>query len=72
MTVKELKNVLACYPEDREVVLSKDAAGNGYSKAYQVDNFTYYKDSAAYDLEHVWDEEYSEDDVVKAVIIWPV
>lgn len=37
MTVKELKEAIANLPDEMEVVLQKDAEGNGYSPLEDVD-----------------------------------
>lgn len=38
MTVGELKKALEKVPDDRLVVCSRDAEGNGYSPLYEVDD----------------------------------
>jgi hypothetical protein len=37
MNVKQLMDALAGLPDDMEVIIQKDAEGNGYSPLYEVD-----------------------------------
>lgn len=48
MTVKELRLELEYLPDDMEVILQKDAEGNGYSPLYSAD------DGAVYIAENTW------------------
>lgn len=48
MIVSELMDRLAELPEDAEVILQKDAEGNGYSPLYEVDG------KAVYVAETTW------------------
>lgn len=50
MTVGQLREVLAAQPDDRLVVLQKDAEGNGYSPLEQAEE-------AMYEAESTWSGE---------------
>lgn len=42
MTIKELKARIEYLPDDMEVIMQKDAEGNGYSPLYDVDSNAVY------------------------------
>lgn len=57
MTVRELKEALNEYHDDLEVVVSKDAEGNGFEWLGALE--------IAYDVE-LWDA-----DLTTALVLWP-
>lgn len=42
MNIKELKDAIKDLPDDMEVILQKEAEGNGYSPLYDVDPYCVY------------------------------
>lgn len=52
MTVKDLKEAIIDLPDDMEVILQKDAEGNGYSPLYGVSS------NAVYIPETTWHGEF--------------
>lgn len=78
MKAKELIKILQEDPE-REIVLSRDAEGNGYEGLYTVDTCKYNEKEREIGLEKLTSElkkqGYSEDDVmdggVKAFVLYP-
>lgn len=76
MKVRELIEQLKSYDPENEVVMSRDAEGNGYSPLYQLDSCTYVPDTT-YSGE-LWYAEVHEDDppeqpdgAISAVALWP-
>lgn len=80
MTVAELKKLLKDQDDDAIVVLSHDAEGNGYSKAYASETMHFY-DGEVY-IMSLTDEDrkagFGEDDlcpypekVEKSFVLWP-
>ncbi len=68
MTVKELIAHLAVFPQDAQVIIARDRAGNGYSPADALDE-------AHYTAETTWRGEIDDEDDSRppnAVVIWPV
>ena len=84
MTVKELKEAISNLPDEMEVVLQKDAEGNGYSPLAGADSdAVYIPDSTwsgeVYSMEWTADDACMSDDEWKeikskprALILWPV
>lgn len=64
MTVRELMDVLKGYPENHQVVLSKDAEGNDFSPLDEVSHEDYQADSS-------WSGELGVGRE-NAVCLWPV
>ena len=85
MTVKELKEEIANFSDDMEVILQKDAEGNGYSPLWGVDpdavyipettwyGHVYFMDWTAEDDADMEDEEWEEiKKKPRALILHPV
>lgn len=61
MTVKELKEEIANFSDDMEVILQKDAEGNGYSPLWEVDpDAVYIPETTWYG--HVYSMDWTADD----------
>lgn len=73
MKVKELIALLTDLPQEHEVVLSKDSEGNSFSPLASHGQYMYIPDSTwAGDIMHEEDaEEYEQDYVENAVVLWP-
>jgi hypothetical protein len=83
LTVKELREALEGYDDDRIVVMSRDEEGNGFSPLYEIGTSSYVSDGGSYgeiglEPEDLTDEMrakgYSEEDVKegqKAIVLWP-
>jgi len=75
MKISELKDLLEEYPDDYEVVLSKDSEGNDYSPLGELEEMLYVPDTTysgdVYTLkEH--NEEFDNDCAqLNAVVLWP-
>jgi len=66
MTVAELRKALGAFPDDLQVVASKDAEGNGFSPVEELLSGHYEPDST-------YSGEFNDEDGVhNAVCIWPV
>jgi len=85
MNVGELKKILANLPDDKVVVLAKDAEGNGYSplsnywNGHYVPETTWYGEVWSEADEREWDGDIPEDaevappvEAVEALVLWPV
>lgn len=69
MTVKELKEAIADLPDDMEVILQKDAEGNGYSPLYRASsNAVYIPETTWYG--EVWWADWSADDACMSDEEW--
>lgn len=66
MQVSELIELLETYPPNYQVVLSRDAEGNGFSPLCDADAAAW--DEKLWDLKYVEDEDDPEYD---SVILWP-
>ena len=73
MKVKELMEMLQTVPEDREVVLSRDAEGNGYSPLADSGELWYVPYSTwggdCYNLDE--EEEFEGQDADLVLVLWP-
>ena len=80
MKVKELREILANYPDDHPVIMAKDGEGNNFSPlADYSDDLKYLPESTwageVYSPEDL--EDYEEDDPYRegmqdCVVLWPV
>lgn len=61
MNVKELKEAIDSLPDDMQVILQKDAEGNGYSPLEGVDTECIYIAHSTWDGE-VWSTEWTAED----------
>ena len=75
MKVKDLKNLLAVYPDDFDVVLARDAEGNTFSPIFCVDS-GFYKPNSSWSGRYTAEDELAmqKGDPLKnnAVCMWPV
>lgn len=74
MNVKELREVLAEYPDDMEVILQKDAEGNGYSPLAGAES-SMYQAEEEWSGEAIHPDDYDPEDypdAIKVVVLWPV
>lgn len=77
MTVKELIEILKDLPEDREIVMSCDAEGNGYSPLADADPQRWYTPETTWsgDVHHPDDIESGEVELDESsklvVLLWP-
>lgn len=73
MKVKELIEELKQLDPEAEVILQKDAEGNGYSPCAGVQACIYVPESTwGGEVYNIDDEEVDADEQVKAVVLWPV
>lgn len=66
MTVAELINILGEFPQDLEVIISRDGEGNGYNPLYQVEVTSFYEGETI----HPEDED-DYPDCYSVVCLWP-
>lgn len=69
MTVKELKAELENLPDEMEVILQKDAEGNGYSPLSGADSDAVYDPESTYSGD-VYDTKWSANDADKSQEEW--
>lgn len=69
MTVKELKEILEALPDAMEVILQKDAEGNGYSPLEGGNTDSIYIPETTWSGE-VWDTKWSADDACMSEEEW--
>ncbi|MFD4474630.1 hypothetical protein ACFWPU_00735 [Streptomyces sp. NPDC058471] len=74
MNVKELREVLADFPDDMEVILQKDAEGNWYS-ALSGGEYAWYVAETTWSGYTIHDDDYDpvdDSDAAKVAMLWPV
>ena len=78
MKVIELKAILESLPDDLEIVMSKDAEGNGFSPLADhshPDDVKYCPETTwsgeIINAEDIEDEGYTEGDYIDALVLWP-
>lgn len=74
MNVKELRDALYDYPDNLEVILQKDAEGNGYSPLAGAADAMYQAEST-WSGEAIHSDDYDPEDypdAIKVVVLWPV
>lgn len=73
MKLKTLKKMLNALPkefDEKNVVMSRDAEGNGYSGLAQVDVTAMKRDGSHFEM--VWNEDGETQPEPNTVILWPV
>jgi len=69
-TLKRLLNELPAEFDEKNVVISTDAEGNGYSAVAQVDVSAMKKDGHYFEM--VWNEDGETQPEANTVVLWPV
>ena len=67
-TVGTLRAALADLPDDLPIYLSRDEEGNGYNRLYYVETCKY---ADGYSVHPDDVEDYTPEDLIDAVILWP-
>jgi hypothetical protein len=72
MTVGSLRAALANFPEDLPVLVASDEEGNSFEHLYDVEVSKYYEIDREIQTIHPDDvDEYDQDDLSDAVVLWP-
>jgi len=69
-TLKKLLNDLPPEFDEKNVVMSTDAEGNGYSAVAQVDVSAMRRDGSYFEM--VWNEDGETQPAANTVVFWPV